>query len=147
VPENAELDLWLELASSEVVPVLARVSRVDLGLLPLRYAYGIEFVYMPPATEAVISRLVDEGTSRTPADTLWSKSWRYDVLVPMRRGERWEAEVWRSRPDQRGERFLIVSGSSSRDALRKAREVLVSWAIVRTDSWVMAPPASSASDE
>jgi hypothetical protein len=142
VSTGAELDVWLELASSDPFPALARVVRSDVGPMPLPHAYGIEFVYLPQSTEDAVWRAIEGGRPNRPTvDTLQAAAWTYDVINPVRRGERWEAEVWRSGPEQRGERFFSVAGASSRDALREAREVLLAWALVRTGSCVMAREA------
>jgi hypothetical protein len=142
VADGDELDLWLELAADDPAPVLARVVRREPGIAPLKHAYGMEFVYLPPATEDVVARTIAGGRpNRRTVDTLQAAAWTYEIISPVRRGERWEAEVWRSGPTERGERFLTVAGATSRDALREAREVLVSWALVRTGSCVMAREA------
>jgi hypothetical protein len=142
IAAGAELDLWLELASDDAAPAIARVVRCEAGIPPLKHAYGMEFVYLPPATEDAVARTIAGGRpSRRTLDTLRTDAWTYEVVSPVRRGERWEAEVWRTGPTERGERFLTVAGPTSRDAIREAREVLVSWALVRTGACVMAKEA------
>jgi hypothetical protein len=142
IANGAELDLWLEFPTGEPAPALARVVRTEVGIPPLRHAYGMEFVYLPQVTEDAVSRVIEGARPNRPTvDTLRTAMWTYDVIVPIRRGERWEAEVWRSGPTNRGERFLTVAAPTSRDALREAREVLLAWALVRTGSCVMAAEA------
>jgi hypothetical protein len=140
VNPGTELDLWLELPSGGNVPAMARVVRRDLQLsFPTDYrgrSYGVEFVYVPPAAEEAIQKLIDGGRlSRQVEDTLRSGLCTYEILSPIRRGMVWEAEVWRVQGrDARGERFFTVSRPTQRGAVREARELLLFWTLVRSGS-------------
>jgi hypothetical protein len=144
VNPGTELDLWLELPSGGNVPAMARVVRRDLQLpFQTEYrsrSYGVEFVYVPPAAEEAIGKLIDGGRlARRVEDTIRSGAFAYEILSPVRRGMVWEAEVWRVHGrEPRGERFFTVSHGSQRGAIREARELLLFWALVRSGNTLQA---------
>jgi hypothetical protein len=127
--DGIELDLWLELPSGASVPVLGRVVRSDNGTGAPNHGYGVEFLYVPPATHEALAGVIAGDLSQRPrVDTLNAGQWTYDVLAPERHHGSWEVEVWRARPtDVRGERFLAISGATAREALGNARELLMAW--------------------
>jgi hypothetical protein len=143
--DGIELDLWLELPSGNMVPVLGRIVRSDNGTGVPSHGYGVEFVYVPPATHEALAEVIAGDHSQRPrVDTLKSGAWTYDVLGPQRRGEVWEVEVWRSRAtDVRGERFLAVVGATAREAVGNARELLMTWVLVRDGTHVLARKTAS----
>lgn len=129
-----DLDLRVTAGSSRVLPVLGRVVRTEPLRGDVHLGYGIEFLYVPPATEEAIARMVERSSlARETADAILLGSWTYEILDPIHRDGRWEAEVWRSPHGQRrGVRFLCVAGSTPRNASREAREILLAWALVRS---------------
>jgi hypothetical protein len=134
VPVGADLDLNVVTGSPRTLPVLGRVVRAELERGTERRGYGIEFLYVPPATEDAIARLVERhGPSRSTADALHLGAWTYEILGPIPREGHWEAEVWRSRTGRSGSaRFMCVAGLTPRDASREAREVLLAWALMQS---------------
>jgi hypothetical protein len=131
LPFGEDLDLWLELASAPSAVALGRVVRRHPAESSA-HGYGLEFLYVPPATEAAIARLV-EG-SDVPVHVLRGRSWICEILRPRACDDEWQVEVRRARSaDEPRERFLNVSGPSADEALEKAREVARAW-ILTTSS-------------
>jgi CheY-like chemotaxis protein len=125
LPFGENLDLWLELASAPSAIALGRVVRRDPEA-PRSHGYGVEFLYVPPATQEAIERIV-EGTD-APVHVLRGRTWICEILRPLPQGDEWEVEVLRARtPEQARERFLSVSGATAEEALEKAREVARAW--------------------
>ena len=130
LPFGEDLDLWLELGAAPAAIALGRVVRRDPAAARA-HGYGVEFLYVPPATQSAIERLV-EG-SDVPVHVLRGRAWICEILRPVAHADEWQVEVRRARSaDLPRERFLRVSGESADEAMDKARDVARAWILSAT---------------
>jgi hypothetical protein len=127
VEEGKDLELSLDLPRAAGASVLGRVVRQETGTGAVaNRGYGIEFLYVPPATQEAISRII--AGHDLPARILRGKSWICELLHPTPRGPHWEVEVRRARGAELArERFITVAGATPADALDRARDVTRAW--------------------
>jgi len=131
LPESPDLELQFSLPETTALRALGRVVR-EAGEVPWPYlGYGVEFLFVPPDSQAAIDRLVHSGSApfRDPSHgihcTLRRDEWIYEILEPVRFGAGWQTEIRRGprrlwRPGASAA-FYVVDGSSRDAVLERAR--------------------------
>jgi CheY-like chemotaxis protein len=131
LPESPDLELQFSLPETSALRALGRVVR-EAGEVPWPYlGYGVEFLFVPPDSQAAIDRLVHAGSSSTrdPSHgihcTLRREEWIYEILEPVRFGGGWQTEIRRGprrlwRPGA-ASAFYIVDGASRDGVIERAR--------------------------
>jgi CheY-like chemotaxis protein len=131
LPESPDLELQFSLPETSALRALGRVVR-EAGEVPWPYlGYGVEFLFVPPDSQAAIDRLVHAGTASTrdPShgihSTLRLDDWIYEILEPVRFGAGWQTEIRRGprvlwRPGASAT-FYVVDGASRDGVIERAR--------------------------
>jgi hypothetical protein len=131
LPDSPDLELQLTLPDTDELRALGRVVR-EAGEVPWPYlGYGVEFLFVPPDSQAAIDRLVRAGSreARDPShgihSTLRRDDWVYEILEPVRGPGGWQTEVRRGprgmwRPG-RASAVRVLDGASRDDVLARAR--------------------------
>jgi CheY-like chemotaxis protein len=131
LPDAPDLELELSLPETDGLRALGRVVR-EAGEVPWPYlGYGVEFLFVPPESQAAIDRLVRAAGSpaRDPSHgihcTLRRDEWIYEILEPVRFGGGWQTEVRRGprrlwRPGA-ATAYHIVDGASREGVIERAR--------------------------
>jgi len=129
--DSPDLELQFSLPETSALRALGRVVR-EAGEVPWPYlGYGVEFLFVPPDSQAAIDRLVRAGSAdtRDPThgihSTLRREEWVYEILEPVRHGSGWQTEIRRGprqawRPGT-GAAFYVVDGTSRDGVLEEAR--------------------------
>ncbi|HEY7512062.1 MAG TPA: PilZ domain-containing protein [Vicinamibacteria bacterium] len=131
LPDSPDLELQFTLPDADALRALGRVVR-EAGEVPWPYlGYGVEFLFVPPDSQAAIDRLVRAGSgeARDPThgihSTLRREEWVYEILEPVRRDGGWQTEVRRGRRGLwrpgRAAAFRVVDGASRDAVLEQAR--------------------------
>jgi CheY-like chemotaxis protein len=135
LPDSPDLELQFALPDTEGLRALGRVVR-EAGEVPWPYlGYGVEFLFVPPDSQAAIDRLVRAGSGETrdPThgihSTLRREEWVYEILEPVRRAGGWQTEVRRGprrlwRPGLSAA-LLVVDGASRDAVLEQARALVL----------------------
>jgi CheY-like chemotaxis protein len=131
LPGSPDLELQFSLPETAALRALGRVVR-EAGEVPWPYlGYGIEFLFVPPDSQAAIDRIVRAGSTgmREPThgihSTLRRDEWVYEILEPVRHGGGWQTEIRRGprqlwRPGTAAA-FYVVDGTSRDGVLADAR--------------------------
>ena len=131
LPESPDLELQFSLPETAALRALGRVVR-EAGEVPWPYlGYGVEFLFVPPDSQAAIDRLVHAGSAsaRDPSHgihcTLRRDEWIYEILEPVRAGAGWQTEIRRGprrlwRPGASAA-FYVVDGASRDVVIARAR--------------------------
>jgi CheY-like chemotaxis protein len=131
LPDSPDLELQFSLPQTSALRALGRVVR-EAQEVPWPYlGYGVEFLFVPPDSQAAIDRLVRAGSvgARDPShgihSTLRRADWVYEILEPVRHGQGWQTEIRRGprelwRPGT-GTAFYVVDGTSRDGVLEEAR--------------------------
>lgn len=129
--DSPDLELQFSLPETSSLRALGRVVR-EAGEVPWPYlGYGVEFLFVPPDSQAAIDRLVHAGSADTRDathgihSTLRREEWVYEILEPVRHGPGWQTEIRRSprevwRPGSAAP-FYVVDGTSRDGVLEEAR--------------------------
>jgi CheY-like chemotaxis protein len=136
LPESPDLELQFSLPESSDLRALGRVVR-EAGEVPWPYlGYGVEFLFVPPDSQAAIDRLVRSGRApaRDPSHgihcTLRRDDWIYEILEPVRFGAGWQTEIRRGprrhwRPGAAAA-YFVVDGASRDGVIERARAFVLS---------------------
>jgi len=131
LPDSPDLELQFSLPETSALRALGRVVR-EAGEVPWPYlGYGVEFLFVPPDSQAAIDRLVRAGSAdvRDPThgihSTVRREEWVYEILEPVRHGHGWQTEIRRAprqawRPGTAAA-FQVVDGRSRDGVLEAAR--------------------------
>lgn len=135
VPLPVGADLDLEISLSATFPRFQAVGRVIRPAREVAWphlGYGVEFVLVPPDSQAALVAFLAAGAPGEPVEsshairsTVRRGEWVYEVLTPQAGPGGWQAEIRRAprdlwRPGIAGP-FYVVSGASADEALRAAR--------------------------
>ncbi len=135
VPLPVGADLDLEFSLSAAYPrfkAVARVVRPAREVAWPHLGYGVEFVLVPPDSQAALAAFLVAGAPVEPAasvhairSTVRRGEWVYEVLSPQATAQGWQAEIRRAprdlwRPGIAGP-FYVVSGVSAEETLQAAR--------------------------
>ncbi|HVR71700.1 MAG TPA: PilZ domain-containing protein [Vicinamibacteria bacterium] len=135
LPESPDLELQFSLPETSALRALGRVVR-EAGEVPWPYlGYGVEFLFVPPDSQAAIDELVRAGRAptRDPSHgihcTLRRDEWIYEILEPVRFGAGWRTEI------RRGPRRMwrpgvavaisVVDGASREGVIERARALVL----------------------
>jgi CheY-like chemotaxis protein len=135
LPDSPDLELELSLPALGPLRALGRVVR-EATEVPWPYrGYGVEFLFVPPDSQAAIERLVRAGGAslRDPSHgihcTLRRDEWIYEILEPVRFGDGWQTEIRRGprrlwRPGTAAA-LCVVDGSSRAAVIEEARSFVL----------------------
>jgi hypothetical protein len=135
LPDSPDLELQFNLPDTAALRALGRVVR-EAQEVPWPYlGYGVEFLFVPPDSQAAIDRLVRAGSAgtRDPShgihSTVRRAEWIYEILEPVRHRGGWQTEIRRGprgawRPGSAAV-VRIVDGASRDDVLEEARALVL----------------------
>jgi CheY-like chemotaxis protein len=135
LPDGPDLELELTLPRMTPLRALGRVVR-EATEVPWPYlGYGVEFLFVPAASQTAIDRLVHAGgaSARDPSHgihcTLRRDQWIYEILEPVRFGDGWQTEIRRGprqvwRPGTAAA-LCVVDGASRDGVIEEARSFVL----------------------
>jgi hypothetical protein len=135
LPDGPDLELELTLPRTTPLRALGRVVR-EATEVPWPYlGYGVEFLFVPAASQTAIDRLVYAGgaSARDPSHgihcTLRRDQWIYEILEPVRFGDGWQTEIRRGprqvwRPGTAAA-LCVVDGLSRDSVIEEARSFVL----------------------
>ena len=130
--DTPDLDLELSLPGlARPLEVLGRVVREAPEVAWPYMGYGVEFLCVPPDSEAAIAELVARESPPEPAaaqrihSTVRREAWIYELVAPVAHGTCWQVEIRRAVRDEwragGAGPFYVVEGDSPEAALNEAR--------------------------
>jgi CheY-like chemotaxis protein len=135
LPDSPDLELEFSLPDAASLRALGRVVR-EASEVPWPYlGYGVEFLFVPPDSQAAIDRLIRAGSAgpRDPTHgihcTLRRDDWIYEILEPVRFGKGWQTEIRRGRRRQwrpgLAAALCVVDGPSRDGVIEEARSYVL----------------------
>ncbi len=131
---GSDIDLELSLGGgSPRFRALGRVVREAPEVAWPYIGYGIEFLFVPPESQAALTDFLARARAREGEppgihSTVKRETWIYEILAPSPSRQGWQAEIRRAprdqwRPGETGP-FYVVEADSPDGALRAAREFI-----------------------